>query len=104
MVVKSKKGEVASPAFQRKCLSAFKGVKTSDGRSVEKIHDHAMFRMEQRGVYPNTAAKAIAQGKVTKGNKPNRLLYQYNGTHIIYDENEKMVVTCIYKGKGAKGK
>ena len=101
-IAKSKKGEVASPEFQRKCLSVFKGAKTSDGKPVEKIHDHAMFKMEQRGIYPETACKALSMGKPSPGNRPDRTVYEQNGTFVVFDDKAKMVTTCIYKGKKGK--
>lgn len=101
--VASKKGEKPSEAFAKKCLSAFTGLKTSDGKSVEQVHDHAMFKMESRGIRPSSAVRAITKGKATAGNKPNRTVYEYNGTHVVYDDKSKMITTCIYKGKGKKG-
>lgn len=101
--VPSKKGEKPSEPFAEKSLSAFTGLKTSEGKSVEQVHDHAMFRMEGRGIRPESAVKAITKGKASAGNKPNRTVYEHNGTHVVYDEKAKMIISCIYKGKGKKG-
>ena len=101
--VPSAKGETPSEEFAEKCLTAFTGLSTSDGKKVEQVHDHAMFKMEDRGIRPQSAVNAITKGKASAGNKPNRTVYSYNGTHVVYDDEAKMITTCIYKGKGKKG-
>ena len=101
-IAKSQKGEKPSDAFKSKCLATFKGAKTSDGKTVKSIHEHAIYRMESKGIYPESALKALSKGRAGPGNKADRTVYSLNGTNVVFDNKAKMITTCIYKGKKGK--
>ena len=101
---KAKPKEPSTPLPKELYEKALLGKRTSDGRVVETIHIHAMNDMKNRKINPSSCSIALEKGKPTKGNKPNRLCYTYNGTMVVYDTKSKQIVSAVYKGKGKKSK
>ncbi len=79
---------------------ALKGIKTSDGNVVKSIRKHAFDRAKERNIYPSSIKAALENAKPKPGNKPNRSVYEHNGTRAVYDYQKQQLVTVIYVGKG----
>lgn len=78
---------------------AIVGAKTSDGRTVRKVHPHAVKRGHERKIYPSTIAKALQNGTKTSGNIEGRSVYDYRGTRVVVVDSSMEVRTVIYRGK-----
>lgn len=78
---------------------ALLGIKTSKGKTVKKIDPHMYKQAKIRDVYPSSIAEALKKGKTQPGNKGNRTVYSYKGTFVVFDNDESMVITAVYKGK-----
>jgi phage-related protein (TIGR01555 family) len=96
------KGSGKSSFSDGSYAKAIKGTKTSDGNIVKSIRKHAFDRAKERDIYPSSIKKALEKGKPKPGNRPNRSVYEHNGTRAIYDYEKKQLVTVIYVGKGKK--
>lgn len=96
------KGSGSSSYSDGAYAKAIKGTKTSDGRTVKSIRKHAFDRAKERNIFPSSIKAALQRAKPTAGNKPNRLVYEHNGTRAIYDTAKEQLVTAIYVGKGGK--
>lgn len=96
------KGSGNSDFSEQHYKSKLVGVKTSDGKTVKSIRNHAIERLQERNIYPDSAVKALTKGKPEPGNVKGRSVYNYNGTFIVYDNASDQIVTAIYKGKGKK--
>lgn len=98
----TKKGERASEDFEKECIEKLDGAVTSDGVEIKSIHDHAMYRMEQRGISPMRVRKALENATPYTDKNPDRLVYLHKGTKVIVDDFTGVVITAIYVGKKGK--
>ncbi len=78
------------------------GVKTITNDTVQSVNKHAIIKIIERNIYIESILNALRKGKVLKGNKPNRIVFSYNSTCVVFDKKEKQIVTVIYKGKSKK--
>lgn len=99
---RSPKGNENSNFSKQNYKSKLIGVKTSDGKTVKSISNHAIERLQERNIYPDSAVKALEKGKPQPSKIEGRSEYYYNGTFIVYDNANNKIITAIYKGKGKK--
>ena len=96
------KGSGGSDYAPKEYKKALIGATTSDGKQVKGVWQHAMDRVKQRNIYPSSVKAAITKGTSRPGNRPNRTVYERNGTRVVFDDSTNEVVTAIYLGKGKK--
>jgi len=92
----------ASPEQLKRYKSGIIGKKTSAGKQVKSVRDHAVDQAVERSIRIESINEALKKGKTRPGNKPNRTVYEYNDTHVVYDDLKNEVVTVIYKGNHKK--
>lgn len=93
---------ISKEAAGKNIRTALIGTTTSDGRKVKSVHPHAVDQIIARDVHVGNIKNAFKHGKPRKGNKPNRLTYEYRGTVAVFDTKSSMLVTVKYVGKEGK--
>lgn len=76
------------------------GLKTSDGKTIKGVLQHAIDRMKEKNIYESSVKSAIVKGKKSPSRtKAGRSTYDYNGTRVVVQDNNSNIVTITYKGK-----
>ena len=96
---KATSGKKYSEAEYKKALI---GSKTSDGKIVKGITHHAMSRMKERDIFPQSVRRSLENATPVPGNVSGRSVYDHKGTRVVVDDSTSYIWTVIYTGKEGK--
>lgn len=101
----NEKSEPDKKSLRQKLNDALVGQKTSDGKEIKSVHQHAVRRAGERHIKPQKALEALQSPDRTEpGNTGNRTCYFKGRVKVVFDNDTSEVKTVIDIGKGKGGK
>lgn len=72
------------------------GKKTSEGKDIQSVSQHAVQRTRERGRTPNQILQALQKPeRIEAGNQGNRMCYFNGRTKVVFDNNRNEIITVI---------